>query len=238
MDSETEVIKHQMAETRQALSNKLGVLEEQVATTVKDTTETVSQTVEAVKETVENTVHTVAESVKAVKEAFDLKAHVENHPWMVLAGAAALGYVLGNVIPSASSGRRESSDWSGQSFEQHDAPRPSSAQPQRYDRPAPASQPTWSPPPQPAPSPEPSTSSESSLWSNLEPFMEKMGPFVDKLKGLALGVTAGVAGEVLLRSVPEGLKENLGKMIDDFTRNLGGTVLRQDHASAQKPSHG
>jgi len=218
MDSETEVIKHKMAETHKDLSDKLNVLEEQVASTVKETSQTVSQTVEAVKETVESTVHTVAESIQAVKETFDLNAQMEKHPWLVLGGCVALGYALGSVLPSASGERRERSDWSGYAFDQE----------QRGRHPVQPGQPAWSPPPQAEPRPPEPPREETA-------FSKTWGPLLDKLKGLAVGVATGVAGEVLLKSVPEGLKDQLGELVDNFTRSLGGTVMRSKMPEPTRP---
>jgi len=97
MENHTEVIRQQMTETRASLSDKLEALEEQVLSTVQDTRETVSETVEEVKEAVENTVETVTDtvqqSVTAVKETLDIRRHVENHPWAMMAGAMAVGYI-------------------------------------------------------------------------------------------------------------------------------------------------
>jgi len=104
MENETEVIKHQMEETRTALSEKLEAVEDLVASTVKETTQAVSDTVSAVTDTVENTVSTVAESVEnvteSVKKAFDFSGYVDEHPWLVVGGSVALGYALGRLLPS------------------------------------------------------------------------------------------------------------------------------------------
>jgi ElaB/YqjD/DUF883 family membrane-anchored ribosome-binding protein len=105
MENETEVIKHQMEETRTALTEKLEAVEELVASTVKETTQAVSDTVSTVTNTVENTVSTVAESVEnvteSVKSAFDFQGYVDQHPWLVLGGGVAVGYLLGRLLPSA-----------------------------------------------------------------------------------------------------------------------------------------
>jgi ElaB/YqjD/DUF883 family membrane-anchored ribosome-binding protein len=111
MDHQSEVIRHQMEQTRTDLQEKLEILEQQVKDTVQETTEAVTGTVEAVKETVETVKETVQETVETVKqtvdetvgdvkEALNLKRLVQEHPWPMLAGAAAVGFVGGRLLAS------------------------------------------------------------------------------------------------------------------------------------------
>jgi ElaB/YqjD/DUF883 family membrane-anchored ribosome-binding protein len=111
MDHQSEVIRRQMEQTRTNLQEKLESLECQVKDTVQETTEAVTgtveavkQTVETVKETVQETVETVKETVDetvaGVKEALNLKRLVQEHPWPMLAGAAAVGFVGGRLLAS------------------------------------------------------------------------------------------------------------------------------------------
>jgi phage-related protein len=101
MDNEPEVIQRQMEQTRSALAEKLGELERQVMDTVQSTTATVSETVEnvteAVSETVENVSEAVSEAVQTVKSTFDIKGHVERHPWPMLGGSVVLGFLGGRL---------------------------------------------------------------------------------------------------------------------------------------------
>lgn len=111
MDNEAEVIRYQMDQTRTGLQEKLETLEQQVKNTVQETTEAVTGTVEAVKETVEAVKDTVQETVEAVKETVDetvesvkqtlnLNRMVQEHPWPMVAGAAAAGFVGGKLLSS------------------------------------------------------------------------------------------------------------------------------------------
>jgi len=184
MENETEVIKHQMEETRTALTEKLEAVEELVASTVKETTQAVSDTVETVTGTVENTVHTVAESVEnvteSVKNAFDFRVYVEEYPWLVMGGGVALGYALGSLLPPAREIR--------ETF---------------YTGAAPAA------------------------GAGISSFLEGLQPVVDKLKGLAVGTAASVAGEMIVKNLPDNLKSEVTSLIDDTTQRLGGTVLHE-----------
>lgn len=219
MENDTEVIRQQMAETRNALSEKVGAVEELVTSAVKETTQAVTKTVETVTNTVENTVNTVSDSVESVKEAvtdsvdtvkeaLNVSACVEKYPWASMAGSVALGYALGSLLPSANGGR-SSSGWAGTS---HPAGTPAG-----YASPLASTGGT-------ATSSSGSSDSDSS-WSFLSNFM----PVIDKLKGLAVGTAAGLVTEMLMDMVPKDLKPELSRMMDDATQALGGTVLRNNH---------
>jgi len=99
-----DLIRLQMEETRTSLAEKVETLEQKLASTVQETTEAVSDTVQETAATVTETVaavkETMQESVETVKGWFDLGAQVEEHPWGMLAGAAAFGFVLGNFLPA------------------------------------------------------------------------------------------------------------------------------------------
>lgn len=93
MDDTTEVIRQQMEETKTQLSEKLESLESQVSNTVQSTGTAVNATVEAVQETVETVTGAVQDAVQSVSNAFDLRRQFDRNPWLVLGGAAVLGYL-------------------------------------------------------------------------------------------------------------------------------------------------
>jgi ElaB/YqjD/DUF883 family membrane-anchored ribosome-binding protein len=106
MENETDLIRQQMLETRTSLSEKLEALQEQVLSTVEGTTRTVTDTVQTVQEAVQDTVSTVSETVQdtvdTVKDTFDINQHVRNHPWLMVGGAVALGYLGGRLLRNGS----------------------------------------------------------------------------------------------------------------------------------------
>jgi len=124
MLNEQELIQQEMEKTRGSLAEKLEALEEHVTDTVASTTgavqetthsvqETVTGAVDAVKETVaavtdkvEETMSTVTdkfqETVKTVSDSFNLRLQMERHPWVVLGGAVAAGYLLCSSLPAES----------------------------------------------------------------------------------------------------------------------------------------
>jgi ElaB/YqjD/DUF883 family membrane-anchored ribosome-binding protein len=107
MDLQAEVMRQQIEDTRTSLQDKVETLEQQVKETVQETTQAVTGTVEAVKETVEtvrDTVETVKdtveETVHSVKQTLSLNHMVQEHPWPMFAGAAAVGFIGGRLLSS------------------------------------------------------------------------------------------------------------------------------------------
>lgn len=112
-ERELEVIHHQMERTRASLADKLDTLENQVLGTVKDATSAVADTVQdatsAVTHTVEDvksavgsvtdSIQDTVQSVKeTVKETFDLREHFRRHPWAMMGGSVATGFLAGWLL--------------------------------------------------------------------------------------------------------------------------------------------
>ena len=101
-DKTEEMILQDMQETRASLTEKLESLEQKVVGTVENATMAVNDTVDAIKESVSETVSNVNEKVKdgveSVKDLFDVPAHVQQHPWLMLGGSVAVGYALGALL--------------------------------------------------------------------------------------------------------------------------------------------
>jgi len=223
MDNDTEVIREQMEETRASLTEKLETLEQQVVTTVQEATSAVAETVESVKEAVNETVTTVKDSVQetvasvkgtvedtvvGVKETFDLQHQVEQHPWGMMAGSIALGY-LGGYLLSKPRTRVVTANIGTQYPLPVSQPMPSaplSAAPI-------SAAPTFSPP----------TSSGPSWWTGVSALF---GPEIAKVKGLALGVALGIVRDSITQAAPAQMKAELGNVIDSITAKLGGEPLQ------------
>jgi ElaB/YqjD/DUF883 family membrane-anchored ribosome-binding protein len=94
MDAESEAIRQQVEETKSQLVEKLETLEQHVADTVQTAGATVNATVETVHETVESVTGAVQDAVKSVGNVFDVRGHVNAHPWMAVGGAAAFGFLM------------------------------------------------------------------------------------------------------------------------------------------------
>src|SRR5579859_6838521 len=86
-----QVTRGQMNDTRAALSAKLETLERRIVDTVHGTADAVVQTVDNVKDAVHDT-------VGSVKDTFDLPLQVDRHPWAIVAGSVALGFLGGYLL--------------------------------------------------------------------------------------------------------------------------------------------
>jgi len=200
MENETELIRDQMTETRTALTDKIDKLQEQVLGTVEGTTRTVTQTVEAVQEAVQDTVGTVKDSVQetvdTVKNAFDLSEQMNKHPWLMLGGAVAVGYLGGRMLLG------------------HDY----TALPPPSDGSAPRRPPSRT---EAATAAVSSAATTTAGW--LE---ELAAPLLKQAEQMALGVLAGVADDLVHSSAPEGMRGQLHEMVEKFASSVGTTPIR------------
>jgi len=107
MDRESpELIEREMEETRESLTEKVSLLEQKVVGKLESATDAVQDTVQNVRSAVEETVAAVSGTVKdsvesvseGVKEALDVKKHVREHPWAMVGGATAVGFVTGLLV--------------------------------------------------------------------------------------------------------------------------------------------
>jgi len=107
MENEPELIRQQIEEDRNALTEKLEALEQRVVGVASAVSETVEGVKEGVKETVEAVRGTVEETVETVKDAFDLRKQVERYPAAMVGGAFGVGFGLGLLLQGqfASAGR-------------------------------------------------------------------------------------------------------------------------------------
>jgi ElaB/YqjD/DUF883 family membrane-anchored ribosome-binding protein len=203
-DNDPEVIRRQMEETRTSLQDKLETLEQQVKETVQGATVAATETVQTVKDAVEETVETVKETVdqtvQSVKKTFDVRHQVHEHPWTMLLGAAAVGFVGGRLIYGS-----EQAPALPLGFEGPGQVEPTPSKPHRNGKSHP-------PPP----------TDHAGFWSGVA------GSYRDelaKVQGLAVGVAASVVREWLTSSAPPALAEQIAEIVDSFTAKLGGKPI-------------
>ena len=248
IDVEQEVLRLQMDDTRESLTDKIGRLNEKVTETVESATasvaeatatvmesvhsatssvsDTVGSVAEAVRGTVDSVRHSVKGTVDSVKGAFDLKSQVEQHPWLMVTGAVAVGYGVQEFFrrPSegASAARRKdrssfvpnptfrtSHDWDGQSL--------TALPEQRHNGTvANGSVQTTSAmkPPQPA----------GKGWMSL--LSEKLAPELGNLEELVLGTVLGSLRDMLTPHVPQSVQKPLAEILDNVTKKLGGKCIK------------
>jgi len=209
MDDEPEVIRQQMAETRTDLTRKIEALEHQVVGTVQHTTQAVSDTVESVKEAVQGTVTTVKDTVSdtvcAVKDAVDVRGYVREYPWASFGAAVASGFVGGLLFDGGRRAERRIADLHSHGEVMSSYGRSGSngsRRPQEDFEPA---------------------QTERSWVSQLT---QRFAPEIDKLKGLALGAVGALVRDMVAQSTSGQVGDQLSRVIDDFTRKMGGEPIR------------
>lgn len=212
MDNEPEVIRQRMEETRSSLSDKLEALEQHLTGTVEGAAAAVADTVESVKDVVQTSVETVKgtvqDTVDTVKDTFDLRRQVDQHPWAMLGGSVALGYLAGRLLGRsdadrprvAEGGPARASMFSHWPTAEHNGGLRGHTAP-------------------PASAPEPP---EPGLFSVVA---EKFGPELAQLKGLALGTLFGVVRDLITQALPEQMKPHLTDVMNGITTKMGGEPI-------------
>jgi len=230
MDEQFEIVKSEMEMRRASLTDKLEALEQKVTDSVHEVTEAVTNvkdavqdTVGTVKDSVEETIvamkGTVGDTVDAVKEGFhdtmgavkdtfDIPHQIDQHPWPMLAGAFAIGFVTGTLLPTSRRYDAPRSKYSSNGFN-----RRSNSPPERSN--GHTAQET------------PVASAKSMGESVVSKFTHLVEPEINKLKGLAIGAALGAFRDFVTKSVPPEIGEHLHHMIDDVTTKLGAEPLRE-----------
>jgi len=237
VDSELEVIRDEMEQTRAHLADKLGALETQVRETVSSASETVTSTVEGVKEVVSS----VSDTVENVTDTLNVSKQIEDHPWIALGVAMAAGFVVAQMVGGS---------------RQHVAP--VAPQPPPEPQPEPRQETHKA-------SRGPNLLSQAaSMLPSLEslvpdfagkaaaalPDFEKLAPelktlgdtVVSGLGGLAVGGVMNIVRELAADALPDSWKGEITKLVDDVTQQLGGKPLsakqEEKPSSPQKPAEG
>jgi ElaB/YqjD/DUF883 family membrane-anchored ribosome-binding protein len=162
---------------------------------------TVTSTTDAVTGTVENVKEAVEETIDTVSESVEQVKEAFNLPRQVeehpwmMMGGAVVAGYLGACLLERG--------WSEMSQE---ISKPAATTSQRTE----STGNGWNRPEEPG---------------MLDRLTETLGPALDKVKGLALGVTAGVVGRMILESIPAELRGEVEGVITEFTRSLGGTPM-------------
>jgi ElaB/YqjD/DUF883 family membrane-anchored ribosome-binding protein len=199
MPDEPEVIRQRMEETRASLAEKLETLEQHVVQTVTGTTAAVSETVENVKEAVQETVDAVKgsvhDSVTTLKQAFDPARQMEEHPWLFMAGAVAVGYWSGRMVQN---GHALAAEEAG------------------YCAPVAAVPPLASTRPEMAQERRPGF---------LDTLASEFSGELNRVKALALGAGLALVRDLAMQAAPENLKPRIEEIADSITVKLGGEVI-------------
>lgn len=195
MGEKSEVIQQEIDDTRSHLADRLEALGGKI-----------SGTVEAVEETVEDVAETAEDVVDTVKETFNLAKHTRKHPWLVVGGAVAVGYVGGRLLDSAFSRSR--------TISQYYPPYPQVPVTQQgnglHRTPS-----------------EPTSHGDGRQEKGwVGSLTDQFGPELNTLKGLALGALFGVARDMIARSLPQALKGEVEDVFDSATERAGGKPIQ------------
>jgi len=224
MEDEVDVIRDQMQDTRTALTDKLEALEQQVVSTVHSITDPVVNTVETVKKAVEDTVGAVRDTVKStastltgaaeqtmetVKDTFNLTRQVERHPWLMMAGAVAVGYIGGRLLLPENTGSSGSPTTSGSPFPDSMNRATAAPEPPRHNGHHDGARAET----------RQSDTSEESWLGNLTQSFE---PEINQLKGLAIGAAVGVVRDLVTQSLSGEMGSRLKDWLNKLTERMGG----------------
>jgi ElaB/YqjD/DUF883 family membrane-anchored ribosome-binding protein len=196
-----ELIRQDMERTRESITEKLETLENKVVSSVQQASTAVTETVANVKETMH-------EGVEKVKDAFDVKAHVDHHPWLMLGGAVMAGYALGTLMRRMEGGGQSAKAVSDLPVQP--PPRLPTRPGNGHHHKGRARQTEERVPPAP-----------SGLMQMLEPELQK-------LKGLALGIALGTVREAIASDMPPHLADQVKGIIDAVTEKVGGNPVPSD----------
>jgi hypothetical protein len=201
MDPEPSVIRQDIEETRQSLTEKLETLENQVMGTAQHARETVEETIDSVKSI-------VSETVDTVKRTFDVEYQVGQHPF-IAAGLALLGgAAVGAMVKGARHHRWQGPNGAHMFDGGRPVPRlrqPDGVAGQARD---------WAP-----------TSSFTEPSAEEGGLLNRFGDEVEKIKGLAIGAAMGIVRDLAKDYLPKTLSPHVDEVLNSATRKLGGQPL-------------
>jgi ElaB/YqjD/DUF883 family membrane-anchored ribosome-binding protein len=202
MDTESDLMKQEPEEIREQIEDTRSALTAKLETLEQGVKETVSEAKAAVTDTIENVKETVKGTVETVKDSLDIRGYVEEHPWPMLAGSVGFGFALGCLIPRSTNGARISQMHSnGTPLE-----RTNGFERARDERPS---------------------KSESRRPGIMSSLMEKLGPEIQELEGIAIGAIGALIRDLIKQSAAPPLGERLEDVANRVTEKLGGQVMHE-----------
>jgi len=198
-EQRTDEMREEIDCTRSDLANKLGALEDRVMGNVQSAQETVEDSIQIAKDT-----------VATVKRTFDVKHHVEQHPWAMVGGCIVAGFALGALFKNL--GRRN--EEGGRRREERSRSDSSvSAQPTSFAPVAPA--PQYQPPPPTRPG-----------------LFDLLHDEIEQVKGMAIAYVLGMARDSIKEAVPQ-MAPQIDEVMNSIVKKLGGEPAQHSLASGQ-----
>lgn len=217
-----DLIHHELEETQAALSDKLEKLQEKVLGTVEGATGAVTETVQAIKGTVQNTTsavnetveavrdsvketvssvkdtvtHTVQGGVDAMKDVMNVPLQVQRHPWLMVGGSFAAGFMLGRIFhPGDFALESPGAEEVAMTPKGHGHARNGGHREKREKAEAPGL---------------------------LTSITEQIAPELQQLRGLGLAMLAGFVKDALAQALPKEHRPQVNEIFDRITRKLSG----------------
>ena len=205
-----ETVQNATATVNEAVQSAKDVVQS-VKDSVQGTVDSVQGAVDSVKDSVEGTVESVRESfqnasdsvkdtfhsaAEGFKDTFDLPKQMDRHPWLMLGGAVAVGFVAGKLLDRAPQVSRHVGH-AAYGVAEHAASTIGTT----------------------AAAVGSAASAAGSMLDSLETMF---GPEINKVKELALGALLGIIRDMAVKAAPETLAPQVGEIIDGFTSKLGG----------------
>jgi ElaB/YqjD/DUF883 family membrane-anchored ribosome-binding protein len=211
MDQEPDLIRQDIEQTRESLTEKLEVLEHEVKETITEAKETVTGTIETAKQTVEditsNVKETVQETVATVKRTFDLPYQVDQHPWGMMGGSMAAGFLAGYLLPAT----RRLDGWGQQIRRAATATDGAATQATPgYLNGHPS---------------EPATAGGAGQ-SFFNKLLDQFAPEIDRVKEVAIGTMVGLLRDWVKQALPTSLAPKVEEVMNQTTSKLGGEPIR------------
>jgi len=228
MENKPEVIRQQMQQTRTSLSEKLEELECRVKDTVCNATSAVNETISTVKGAVDETVTTVKEAVgssacavketlgdtmHSVREGLDVEVQVQRHPWTMLGGAVAAGYIGGKLLQRLNEPAR--GGMPGYTAPTH-LPGADWAAPSQQAGPKAARETNGR-------AAEQTAASHAPGWADT--MLAPLKPELENLKGIAVGALFNFLKGMIRQHTPPALDRPLEEAVDRLTTRFGGRRL-------------
>jgi len=194
--------------TRSDLADKMEALENRVMGTVQ-----------SAQETVEDSIQIARDTVATVKRTFDIKHHVERHPWTMVGGCFLGGLAMGVLFQRMNRPTAQTPD-------------PLAGKETGY---------STSPP---LPAEQHGNGSQASAAAPRPPYRQmspgRPGLFdlfhdeIAKVKGVAIGYVMGLARDAIMDAVPQWAPQIDGLM-NSITTKLGGEPAPQARQTATLP---
>lgn len=192
-------MRQEIDDTRSAMADKMEALEDRVM-----------DTVQSAQETVDDSIQIASDTVASVKRTFDIKHHVEQHPWTMVGGSILAGLALGSLFLSV---------------RQRTRPAPRQGDEGRLRRPgsAPFSIPQGG-----------NGNSDSADMPRFQaaPPPSRPGVFdrfheeIDKVRGMAIGYAMGLVRDSIKDAVPQ-MASQIEDVMNSITTKFGAESVHQ-----------